>query len=416
MARGSWVLAARLTLLVALLRYAIDLLGVVFVIILVGFAIRAISDWLTEGESVSGWAMSALSLGLMGTVLVGLWLFNSRGDRVRASQRLPGPIQRTVAWLESQGWGQRVLLPGGTRRIFERRFRRRCRSASGGAGPPAAASVPASRCHASQTPSSPAAVIAAVTRPTTRRAPRSRPARRGSRRRQPHRRAAPAPVPPAVVPTSITSHGVALSCRRGTLGAADRAGFGASEDSGAHGHRRVPPDDAVLGRATVRNGTAVLVDIESRDRRPTAVATYDGDSRHLPSRVGLDRPDGRSQVMETEQTMPDANPRVRCRPTKPWSSRPSSASMSCRTVASSTPTPGWRELFGYQRGRPAGAAQRARRWSTRAIAPRSKERLRQRISGETTTSTHVMQGVRRDGRASSSTSTARGPSTTAGRR
>ena len=71
-------LVAGLTLLVALLRYAVDLLGVVFVIILVGFAIRALSDWLTEGESVSGWAMSALSLGLMGTVLVGLWLFNSR--------------------------------------------------------------------------------------------------------------------------------------------------------------------------------------------------------------------------------------------------------------------------------------------------------------------------------------------------
>ena len=97
----------------ALLRYAIDLLGVVFVIILVGFAIRALSDWLTEGESVSGWAMSALSLGLMGTVLVGLWLFNSRDIASEALQnRLPGPIQRTVSWLEAQGWGQRVLLPG----------------------------------------------------------------------------------------------------------------------------------------------------------------------------------------------------------------------------------------------------------------------------------------------------------------
>ena len=106
-------LVASLTLLVALLRYAIDLLGVVFVIILVGFAIRALSDWLTEGESVSGWAMSALSLGLMGTVLVGLWLFNSHDLASQSLQnRLPGPLQRTVAWMESQGWGQRVLLPG----------------------------------------------------------------------------------------------------------------------------------------------------------------------------------------------------------------------------------------------------------------------------------------------------------------
>ena len=46
-------LTAALTLLVALLRYAIDLLGVVFLIIFVGFSIRTISDWLTEGESVS---------------------------------------------------------------------------------------------------------------------------------------------------------------------------------------------------------------------------------------------------------------------------------------------------------------------------------------------------------------------------
>ena len=106
---------AGFTLLVALVRYAIDLLGVVFIIILVGFAIRALSDWLTEGESVSGWAMSALSLGLTGTVLVGLWLVNSGNlSRSGLEQRLPGPIQRTVTWLEERGWGQRVLLPGRT--------------------------------------------------------------------------------------------------------------------------------------------------------------------------------------------------------------------------------------------------------------------------------------------------------------
>jgi hypothetical protein len=102
-------LAAGLTLVVALLRYALDLLGVVFVIILVGFAIRAVSDWLTEGESVSGWAVSALSTGLMGTVLVGLWLFNSNSNIPADLQaRLPGPMQQTVAWLEEHGRGQRV--------------------------------------------------------------------------------------------------------------------------------------------------------------------------------------------------------------------------------------------------------------------------------------------------------------------
>ena len=106
-------LAAGLTLFVALLRYAIDLLGVVFVITLVGFALRTLSDWLTEGESVSGWAMSAVSVSLIGTVLVGVWLFNSGGSASEIiGRRLPGPVQRSVAWLERQGWGQRVLLPG----------------------------------------------------------------------------------------------------------------------------------------------------------------------------------------------------------------------------------------------------------------------------------------------------------------
>ncbi len=106
-------LAAGLTLFVALLRYAVDLLGVVFVIILVGFAIRSVSDWLTEGEAVSGWAMSALSISLIGTILIGIWLFNS-GDSASdlIETRLPGPVHRSVGWLERQGWGQRVLLPG----------------------------------------------------------------------------------------------------------------------------------------------------------------------------------------------------------------------------------------------------------------------------------------------------------------
>lgn len=103
---------AGLALFVALLRYAIDLLGVVFVITLVGFALRTISDWLTEGESVSGWAMSAVSFSLIGTVLVAVWLFNS-GGRAR-EVTLPGPVERSVDWLERQGWGQRVLLPGGS--------------------------------------------------------------------------------------------------------------------------------------------------------------------------------------------------------------------------------------------------------------------------------------------------------------
>ncbi len=107
-------MAAACTLLVALLRYAIDLLGVVFLIILVGFSIRAVSDWLTEGESVSGWALAAVFAGLFGTAMVGFWLFGSRDVTTGALERgLPPPVMAVADWFEAHGWGQRVLLGGG---------------------------------------------------------------------------------------------------------------------------------------------------------------------------------------------------------------------------------------------------------------------------------------------------------------
>jgi hypothetical protein len=106
-------LVAGLTLFVALLRYAIDLLGVVFLIIMVGFSIRALSDWLTEGESVSGWALVAVSGGLIGTLTVALWLFGSHDRTVSAlERRVPGAVLTGVEWLEDHGWGRRVLLSG----------------------------------------------------------------------------------------------------------------------------------------------------------------------------------------------------------------------------------------------------------------------------------------------------------------
>jgi hypothetical protein len=100
-------LTAALTLFVALLRYAIDLLGVVFVIIVVGFSIRTVSDWLTEGESVSGWALGAVLSGMAGTGLVVLWIWGA------GPQTIPGPMMTTASWLQSHGWGQRVLLSEG---------------------------------------------------------------------------------------------------------------------------------------------------------------------------------------------------------------------------------------------------------------------------------------------------------------
>jgi hypothetical protein len=107
-------MVAACTLLVALLRYAIDLLGVVFLIILVGFSIRTVSDWLTEGESVSAWALAAVFAGLFGTVLVGMWLFGARDIATGTLERgLPSPVMTVANWLEGHGWAQRVLLGSG---------------------------------------------------------------------------------------------------------------------------------------------------------------------------------------------------------------------------------------------------------------------------------------------------------------
>jgi hypothetical protein len=105
------VVAIACTLLLALVRYAIDLLGIVFLILLVGFFLRTVGDWLTENESISVWAVSALSTGLVGTMLVGLWVFSPpEYSGTAITDRLPSPVVDGMHWLEAKGWGQRVLL------------------------------------------------------------------------------------------------------------------------------------------------------------------------------------------------------------------------------------------------------------------------------------------------------------------
>jgi Bacterial Ig-like domain (group 3) len=111
-------LAIVITLVTALARYAIDLLGIVFLIIVVGFALRAVSDWLTEGDSVSVWSLVAVVAGLAGTFVVGTWLFgsNSLTSRIARPVRVPPRLVQTIDWLEARGWGQRVLLRDGSDR------------------------------------------------------------------------------------------------------------------------------------------------------------------------------------------------------------------------------------------------------------------------------------------------------------
>jgi hypothetical protein len=100
-----------IALTTVLLRYAIDLLGIVFVIVVVGFFIRALADWLTDAESVSFWSIVAVCAGVLGTVFVGAWLFGSRATRDgRVNIVLPPFMSETIAWAESNGWGHRVIL------------------------------------------------------------------------------------------------------------------------------------------------------------------------------------------------------------------------------------------------------------------------------------------------------------------
>ena len=277
-------LVASLTLLVALLRYAIDLLGVVFVIILVGFAIRALSDWLTEGESVSGWAMSALSLGLMGTVLVGLWLFNSRDLTSGTLGRLPGPLQRTVAWMESQGWGQRVLLPGSS-----------AAPALSVASPSSAVTPPEAADRSepvAMTPTTPplqasravGAVKRAASPPPVRRAPAA-----GEAEAAPPGSQAVAPPPPPVAPPSVavsTSTTLTTSPARAVVGHSVRLTAvvrAVGADSSPRGAVTFSADGELLGRATVRDGTAMLVTLNLAIGDHVLAAAYEGDGTHEPS-------------------------------------------------------------------------------------------------------------------------------------
>src|SRR5687768_11368881 len=104
--------AAGITVTLVLLRYAVDLLGLVFVIVLVGTSIRTLTDWLTDRDGVSPWSIAAVFISLFGTAVVGLWLFESSAARAagRLEQRMPSFMVDAIDWAEARGWGNRVLL------------------------------------------------------------------------------------------------------------------------------------------------------------------------------------------------------------------------------------------------------------------------------------------------------------------
>jgi Bacterial Ig-like domain (group 3) len=270
---------AGITVFVALLRYAVDLLGVVFVIILVGFAIRTLSDWLTEGESVSGWTMAALGLGLSGSVFVSLWLLNSNSLAAESIARnLPAPVRRTLQWLELHGWGQRVLLPGGS-------------------GPGVLVSqppnLPATAPAASpRSPDGPAPLIGrpAPAAPAPMSPARAKPMRRasGDDRRSSSQSAEVAATPPPEAETAKRPTRLVLTNWPAHVVVGQSARLTAqvladSSENQPTGSVEFAAGQRMLGRAVVRNGIAVLVTLDLPLGDHTLVATYDGDARHLAS-------------------------------------------------------------------------------------------------------------------------------------
>jgi hypothetical protein len=105
-------IAGGVGLALLLVRYAIDLLGLVFIIVLVGFSIRTLTDWLSDSDTVSAGSLAWVFVGLFGTALVALWIFGSPAARAaRLESHVPQFVQTSIQWAEDRGWGQRVLLP-----------------------------------------------------------------------------------------------------------------------------------------------------------------------------------------------------------------------------------------------------------------------------------------------------------------
>jgi hypothetical protein len=101
--------------IILLVRYAIDVAGIVFVLMVTGFGFRTVSDWLSEGDSTAGWALGGVGLGIVGTLLVSTWLFGSAsvGTEMAFHDHAMRGLTAAVEWAEDHGWGQRALLPGG---------------------------------------------------------------------------------------------------------------------------------------------------------------------------------------------------------------------------------------------------------------------------------------------------------------
>jgi hypothetical protein len=114
------IVAVSSVVVLALLRYAIDLLAPFCAMLPLARSIRdAFGDWRAgdahEGEPDPAWAIGVIGVHLFGTAIGLLWIFSTSSWAMSTwlAEWIPVPVIATARFAEEHGWGRRAVLPGG---------------------------------------------------------------------------------------------------------------------------------------------------------------------------------------------------------------------------------------------------------------------------------------------------------------
>jgi hypothetical protein len=108
----------------ALLRYAIDLLVPFSLLLLIPHSVRdTLADWLAgeryDDEPDPVWSVAVVSISLFGTAAGVLWLLSTSQWAVGTALQawIPSRVVALTQAAEEHGWGRRVLISGGPQRL-----------------------------------------------------------------------------------------------------------------------------------------------------------------------------------------------------------------------------------------------------------------------------------------------------------